>query len=180
MVTQHFACLRVAHQFWIRWYSEGTLSAKEGGSMSTQEPTERRYSRAKALRYMGTGAAVAWTAPMIMTGTAEATVANQKVCAKAAIRNAGQGGSDSPCGVCAGQVDCGSGCFCLITSTGCCFCHQPSSCALTTCRNKRDCPAGWECAYSCCGGLLCIPPCGTQASGAARLQAGARSTHRAA
>src|SRR5262249_61888501 len=85
-----------------------------------------------------------------MSGTALAGKANKKCAAVAA------GGGDSAWGVGGGPVACGNGCFCLVTATGCCFCHQPQGCGgLTPCRKNGDCPRGWQCSHSCCGGLFC-------------------------
>lgn len=140
--------------------------------MSVDESSEQRVSRAGALKYMGAGAAIAWAAPMIMTGTAEAATAN-KTCA----RNVAA--TDTACGVCQSQQPCGgSGCTCVIAVTGCCFCHQPQSCDLVVCKNNGNCPPGWNCAYTCCGGKLCVPPCG--AAPAVPHRPGQRMTHRAA
>lgn len=105
-------------------------------------------SRRRMLKTVGAGAAVAWTAPaLISVGGAVA-------------------GASPVCngGTCGDQEACGDICTCLLTAEGGGHCHQPSSCGvLQACTQTSDCPAGWACANSCCGGLHCIPPCGVAA-----------------
>jgi hypothetical protein len=121
--------------------------------VDAETQVDRSVSRRSLLKGAAVGGAAVWGIPAIMTGTAFAGKAN-KDCTAAAV-----GGADTACGVCSGQVDCGNGCTCIIDVNGCCFCHQPQSCNLQPCRRKADCPRGWDCAWSCCGTPLCIPPC---------------------
>lgn len=116
--------------------------------------TEEQLSRSKLLKRAGAGAVVLGAGSLISAAPALAGKASTK-CATVA-----HNGADSACGVCAGQVDCGNGCFCVIDVKGCCWCHQPTTCD-RPCNSKKQCPAGWDCAYTCCGPTpVCVPPCG--------------------
>jgi hypothetical protein len=122
-----------------------------------EEVVDRSVSRRNLLKGAAIGGAAAWGAPLIMTGTAYAGKFNKK-CADVAVATGGPG-----CAICTGLPACGVGgatCFCFVTAAGCCFCANNAACSsLTPCRTKRDCPRGWDCAYTCCGGLTCNPPC---------------------
>jgi hypothetical protein len=114
--------------------------------------TDERVSRRRLLKRAGAGAAAVGAGSMITAATASAAFdpGFSTACAP-------QG-----CGECANQQACGTGCFCITTSSGCCFCHESSSCAeLVACSTDADCHPGWACAYSCCGGTLCLPHCGS-------------------
>lgn len=80
-----------------------------------------------------------------------------------------------PVDPCFGQETCQDnfGCGTVPPVDGCeLFCHQGSSCSsLDPCTSTSDCPEGWACANSCCGVLLCLPPCGTEALAAATADA---------
>lgn len=114
--------------------------------------TDERVSRRRLLKRAGIGVAAVGAGSMITA-------------APAAAQHGGHGDVDcigaGGCGECDLQTVCGSNCGCVITVDGCCFCHEGSSCAsLSPCHTDAQCPAGWRCAYSCCGGTLCLPPCG--------------------
>jgi hypothetical protein len=70
---------------------------------------------------------------------------------------------DETQGNCFGQGECnggGNGCACSRTWDDGNFCHQSTSCgSVVSCTTTADCPPGWACAYSCCDGLTCLPPC---------------------
>jgi hypothetical protein len=71
-------------------------------------------------------------------------------------------------GDCAGQGLCEDNCFCVRTWDDGRFCHQTSDCgSVSDCTTDAECPEGWACAYSCCAGLKCLPPCGGGATVAA-------------
>ena len=109
---------------------------------------DERVSRRRLLKRAGVGAAVLGAGSMLTASSAAAQ--GDPTCI-------GAGG----CGECTFQTTCGAGCGCVITVEGCCFCHQGISCGgATPCHHTSDCPLGWECAYTCCGGTICIPPCG--------------------
>src|SRR4051794_24104226 len=148
------------------WDPGVVLLSSKGEHVAPEELAERSVSRRSMLKGAAVGGAAAWGAPLILTGTADAASKAAKKCA--AIASAG-GDSDSACGVCAGQVPCGDACGCVIDVNGCCFCHQFVDCgSATACRRKKDCPRGWTCAFTCCGGTICVPPC----SALAKLPAG--------
>ena len=109
---------------------------------------DERVSRRRLLKRAGVGAALLGAGSMLTASSAAAQ--GDPTC----IRTGG-------CGECNFQTTCGEGCGCVITVEGCCFCHQGISCGgATQCHHSSDCPPGWECAYTCCGGTICIPPCG--------------------
>ena len=122
--------------------------------------SEKEISRRSLLKKIGTGAAIAWAAPVLSSFGARA-YASTKGCITC------DGGPGTGCSVggddCFGQVDCsppGNFCTCLRTTEDTCFCHQPQSCTgLQPCTASTDCPSGWACTYSCCGGPYCLPPC---------------------
>lgn len=112
--------------------------------------TDERVSRRRLLKRAGVGAAVLGAGSMITASTAAAQHEGDAACIDA-------GG----CGVCGGQQDCGDTCSCIMRVDGCCFCHEWSFCSdLPSCSDDHDCPPGWACSYSCCGGGYCHPPCG--------------------
>ncbi len=123
--------------------------------------SEKEISRRSLLKKIGTGAAIAWAAPVLSSFGAKAYGSPKVPCGC-------KGGVGEGCSVggddCFGQVDCspiGNFCTCLRTTEDTCFCHQPQSCAgLQLCTASTDCPAGWSCTFSCCaGGPFCVPPC---------------------
>ena len=118
-----------------------------------------RISRRKMLKRIGTGAAVARLTPVVTSfGTPAWAEGECPTCEGGPGVGCFVGGDD-----CFGQVDCsppGGFCTCLRTTEDECFCHLPSSCSgPAPCTSSDECPAGNACAYSCCGGSLCLPPC---------------------
>ena len=126
---------------------------------------DERVSRRRLLKRAGVGVAAVGAGSMLTAGPAFAAGACH----------------DCACGPCDGQVPCqpthhASG-WCVPTTEGCCFCHEGSSCAcLDDCTTSGDCPPGWACALSCCGGFLCLPPAGTQAICAGAVAGGPMSS----
>lgn len=115
------------------------------------EDLARGLSRRRMLKATGAGAAVAWTAPaLISVGGAVA-------------------GASPACQDPAACVSfCGDNCGCVPPVEGGAFCHQGSSCSqLQACTQTSECPAGYSCASSCCADLRCLPPCGVFVGGAA-------------
>jgi hypothetical protein len=131
--------------------------------VETEVPeAERKFSRSKLLKRAAVGGGAVYAAGF-MTSAAYA----------------GQGGvhcnpspqacdANNPCfgqTTCSGDIPPGSLCACVPHAQGNgqgCFCHEAQFCAgLTPCENNGDCPPSWKCALSCCGGQLCLPPCGT-------------------
>jgi len=119
-------------------------------------------SRRRMLKRVGAGAAIAWAAPVL-------TSLRMPAFAQAVSTNCPSGcGPDT----CFGQTPCSdTGCFnvCQVSGAGC-FCHQSSSCQdLQACTTTADCTnvPNSVCAFSCCGTLLCLPPCGVIVGGGA-------------
>lgn len=114
-----------------------------------------RISRRRMLKRIGAGAAVAWLTPVV---TSFRTTAWAGDCpSECSPFGCSIGGDD-----CFGQVICepSGACTCLRTTEDECFCHLMSPCdQLTPCCATSECPEGWACAYSCCKGSLCVPPC---------------------
>ena len=78
------------------------------------------------------------------------------------------------CGVCNVLPTCSpdNSCICFVTTSDCCFCVAPRSCAAAEpCRKNSDCPPGFKCVHSCCDaagfGPLCGMPCGSPGAPAA-------------
>jgi hypothetical protein len=114
--------------------------------------TDERVSRRRLLKRAGVGAAVLGAGSLVTAGTASA----------AGNCNAGE------CHACTHTPSCTDGHHgtggCVPTTEGCCFCHEPSFCfCLPSCTASSQCPPGWACAMTCCGGFLCVPPLGETA-----------------
>ena len=112
---------------------------------------DERVSRRRLLKRAGVGVAAVGAGSMITASVASASYTDEF-----SLACVPQG-----CGECATQQPCSTGfCTCIIDVDGRCFCHEPSSCAQTPCTSNHDCHPGWACAYSCCGGTICLPHCG--------------------
>ncbi len=122
-------------------------------------------TRRSVLKGIGTGAALAWSVPMLSSlvrperARAATVLAGSKACTQQNI-----GGSSAACNWCVPPACPGTQCgFCFPTVKGCCFCTNNFFCSdARPCRTKRDCPAGWECGYTCCSQTqsTCLPPPG--------------------
>jgi hypothetical protein len=125
-------------------------------------------SRRSALKRIGAGAAVAWSAPVLMSvgANAGAVLGSQSTCTQC----------DTSQGFCDGQGECGftpglGTCLCSPRPDGTCYCWQyddVSECAnYFRCDTTPDCPAGMVCVPTCCLVLepafynICVAPCGT-------------------
>jgi hypothetical protein len=126
------------------------------------DTSDRRIGRRRALAEIAALGAIAWSAPLIVSKPSYAAERRRSnACVAAAIE------SDQPaCGVCQSQIPCGFGskCGCVVTTNGCCFCHQHAVCDdLQRCKRTDQCPPGYACAYTCCFemgfGTVCVPPC---------------------
>jgi len=129
--------------------------------------SEGRLTRRQAIKYGGVGA-IAFTTPLVWTATASAS-ANTKICLTRAVRD-----DVAACGVCNVLPTCSpdNSCICFVTTSDCCFCVAPRSCAAAEpCRKNSDCPPGFKCVHSCCDaagfGPLCGMPCGSPGAPAA-------------
>ena|SRR5947208_9003160 len=123
--------------------------------------SEKEISRRSLLKKIGAGAAIAWAAPVLSSFGARAFASQGHGCL-VCIGGVGEGcavGGDD----CFGQTNCsppGHLCTCLRTTEDTCFCHEPQQClGLQPCTGGADCPPGWACTFSCCGGPFCVPPC---------------------
>jgi hypothetical protein len=122
------------------------------------EVSPERISRRRMLKRIGAGAAVAWMSPVVTSLGTHAWAGECPECEGGPGVGCAVGGDD-----CFGQTDCsppGKSCICLRTTEEECFCDLNSNCAdLQPCNGTGDCPPGYACTYSCCGGTLCGPPC---------------------
>jgi hypothetical protein len=138
--------------------------------MTEEERQERSISRRTALKRMGAAGAIAWATPVIssMHTPAYAESPPTGECPAPPLENP-----------CFGQTPCGGvNCWCVRTWDGAGFCHQSTSCgSVQSCTTSADCPSGWACAYSCCAGLNCLPPCSGDA-GVERVAAGGQMSGR--
>lgn len=124
--------------------------------MDDQTTDGNRISRRSTLKGIGVagGAAVAWSAPQIVSTTAASAATAPHNCT-------------GPCGPdpCLDQTPCGTdsvtgnNCFCTQEEgTGNCICTQDVPCAgLTPC--SGTCPPGFICQTGCCGSPHCFPLC---------------------
>jgi hypothetical protein len=125
-----------------------------------------RISRRRMIKRLGAATAVAWTAPVLSTVGATPAFAQPTPCPDCVA--AGQPrdvhciqSEQFPCG----EEPTGNPCACLRTTENTCFCHSCHRCpGLTICTSSSQCPAGWQCAISCCSQadneFRCLPPCG--------------------
>lgn len=121
------------------------------------QPGPGGLSRRSALKRIGVGAAVVWSAPALLsTGNAfGAPTSDNPLCSPGNC-------TDYTCG---GYTQCGTEglfgiCVCDITVEGNCFCWANFYCStVSACNGTADCPAGYACVTTCCG-QTCAPPCG--------------------
>jgi hypothetical protein len=107
--------------------------------------SEDRISRRRMLKRIGTGAAVAWTAPVITSIAAGPAYAATATC----------GCLSDPCLNACGAP--GQGCLCAHTTNSGCACFIPA--CLGPCANDSDCGAGFACVQTCCGPPTCAQFC---------------------
>jgi hypothetical protein len=124
--------------------------------------SQDRVSRRRALKRIGTGAAIAWSAPILTSLRAPAFAQATGPCAEHqgdCIRG------------CTGELPCNNGCFCMQRhSDKACVCIGGGLCAV--CSQDVDCDPitgpGSTCVdvdqdLGCCSGFsdtACQPPCG--------------------
>jgi hypothetical protein len=147
--------------------------------MSDEDAVEstRGVSRRTALKGIGAGAAVAWTAPTLLSLSASGAAAGSAV----PCQDCTNGGA-----ACEGIFACGNPgpgeeCNCWVRADGngnCCggfgINHQCSP--ANACGPNLSCPPGYVCIASCCGNA-CVAPCGSglQPLGAGAAAAGSGS-----
>jgi len=130
--------------------------------MDEEQPV-RRISRRKALKRIGAGAAVAWSAPVLSSLRTPAFAAETPRCTDPCARcfdaNA------APCGT---DTVRGFTCLCSLTTEGTCVCGSNDGCnEWGTCATSSDCPSGFVCKPVGCRGcstasgeMNCQRPCG--------------------
>ena len=111
-------------------------------------------NRRSAIKKLGAGAAIAWSAPVLSTAMTKAGAASPMPGCD--IRP----GTD-PCGA---QLDCGGGCFCNMNVTdgvpnGLTYCTVPTGCGNADCDNDSDCAPGEVCQATCCATTKCFVVC---------------------
>jgi hypothetical protein len=113
-----------------------------------------RISRRGALKRIGAGTAIAWSAPVLSSLRTPAYAQYPRVCPSRCLGcNAG---------------DCGTGptgipCVCAQTVIGGCDCFQPVCLGAPLCDAADPaCPVGFACVIAeCCGVSFCAAMCGT-------------------
>jgi hypothetical protein len=134
-------------------------------NVPAEESAPRHLSRRTALKGIGAGAAVAWTAPAILSSARAFAATGSDVCS-------------SPCDSCYenGASSCGTSgagiqCLCSQNAEGVCVCSADEFDAnMTTCTSTADCPSGENCLAIGAEGCdpaakFCIPGCGTRGAG---------------
>jgi hypothetical protein len=126
------------------------------------EEDELGTTRRRVLKRAAVGAAAVWAVPMVVSTSSAMAVPNVQTCIKDAIAS----GSGHPCTLCpacentCGPVGSESACCCFVGKNGCCFCGFSDTCTSTSCRSNRDCPPGFQCAYTCCSvRIQCVETC---------------------
>lgn len=125
----------------------------------SEEDASSRISRRRALKRMGAGAAIAWSAPVLSSLRAPALAqAYPERCPAACF-----GCDEGECGT--GPT--GIGCVCaetVDTVRGGCRCFQPVCLPSPTLCDAANpvCPVGFACVVApCCGVSFCAALCGT-------------------
>jgi len=115
-------------------------------------------SRRRMLKRIGTGAAIAWSAP-ILTSLRTPAFAQYPRCSPATCDGNCDDGFQQ-CGSC--DIELPAECVCDVsTENDCsCFCGGVFCDSLTPCTSSAQCTGGQRCFVgTCCGGGVCIPPC---------------------
>jgi hypothetical protein len=121
------------------------------------DPGARRVSRRAILKRLGAGAAVAWTAPVVLSMKVPAFAASPAGCVDCAGTGCGDNPSCGPNGDCFLQCRAdGSECVCLSPNGFCFGCASDADCA--------QFGSGYVCTQSCiCATTGCAAPCGSSA-----------------
>ena len=103
--------------------------------------------RRTVLKRLGAGAAIAWTAPVVMSLNAPAYAQGSPLCAPGC---AGCGDPDSPCGIGPG----GRPCLCFWDEDRNCVCGRSlflpeTGCSDFFCDRDTPCPPGYFCSPCC-------------------------------
>lgn len=126
------------------------------------EQTEAAISRRSALKRIGVGAALAWTAPMVMSFETPAFAASE-VCTNCDTTCPRSGNQCAPGHFCLVHVNpTGSRCVCVFAN----YCSEAAkhgNGSDIVCGSDSDCPSGFVCATTCCGNKgdninLCVHP----------------------
>jgi hypothetical protein len=121
-------------------------------------------SRRSALKRIGAGAAIAWSAPVLMSVGDKAFAASPTPCATTCTRcYAAIGGGCTPESAVCGS-DAAGNCYCSATTEGDCFCAANRFGSGGACSDSRTCGPGERCMLICnggCAGTFCLPPCGS-------------------
>jgi hypothetical protein len=148
-------------------------------NLPADESAPRHLTRRTALKGIGAGAAVAWTAPAILSSAA------------AFGASSGSAPCTSPCDQCfdlnataCGKSASGVPCLCSATAEGVCLCSADEFDAnFTTCNSTADCPGGENCLVIGATGCdptqkFCIPNCGAASAGVHTTRNGKRPSGR--
>lgn len=112
---------------------------------------EENLSRRRMLKRLGAGAAVAWTAPVIVSLSARPAFAQATPTCDCI---------SDPCNNECGPP--GAGCLCAAPVEGGCACFIPV-CG-NPCSSSSECGAGALCVTTCCGQNSCAQLCGGSGS----------------
>jgi len=117
-------------------------------------------SRRRMLKRIGTGAAIAWSAPILTSLTTPAFAQYPPPRCDPTTCDGDCIGGFTQCGNC--DIDFAEICACDVdTEARCsCFCGGVTCATLTPCADSSDCNGGERCFVgTCCSGGVCIPPC---------------------
>jgi hypothetical protein len=138
-----------------RHSSSSSFTGQKGEAVDEASNKPRsEISRRTALKRIGAGAAVAWTAPAIVTATAQRAWAASGPCSPCADALCFSSGD-----FCPPESNC---CICSITTENDCFCGDgcPACDTYPPCSSSKDCTGGARCITLCCtNDLRCAPPC---------------------
>jgi hypothetical protein len=125
------------------------------------EELQNPISRRRMLKRVGAGAAIAWSAPILSSLRTPAFA--QAYPARCVEPCDATCGTFPRCGE-SGPID---QCFCSRASDGSCFCWEDASCTdIPRPDQAGRCPEGTTAVpETCCGGVVCLSECGTNATG---------------
>jgi len=115
------------------------------------EISTKSVSRRSALKKLGAGTAIVWTAPIVLSFDAPGFAASAPTACDCT------GANDCVIGNCGGGA-----CSCAVKTNGACACFVPA-CGGPVCSVDSDCGPGSACVANCCGVPVCAQLCGPTA-----------------
>jgi hypothetical protein len=148
----------VGHGRHVGAYSAEVISAGGEHMPDDDEEVTPGVSRRSALKKIGAGAAIAWSAPVIMSAGSRAFAAGSAAPLSCVCEPHSTGCQDHPgCGTSPDAATC----YCAPLDSGGCSCVKFEGASLYQRCNTSPCPTGYVCLVGTCGsfGPYCAPLC---------------------